>query len=100
MNTCPHQVESNSKNKMQNFREGDLVNIRLKSNGVVLYSGLVIAAIYDHSKDPGIYKILVFDSYRKNQYEESEVTKWFDFKNNRSLFIDLIQRLEKSNVTE
>jgi hypothetical protein len=88
---------------MQNFREGDLVNIRLKSNGAVLYSGLVIAAIaaiYDHSKDPGIYKILVFDSYRKNQYEESEVTRWFDFKNNRSFSIDLIQRLEKSNVTE
>ena len=76
------------------------MRIRLRSSEVTLYEGLLIDSIHDSSRDPGIYKILVFDSYRTGRFADPEATRWFDLRNNVSLTIELIQELEKSNVAE
>jgi len=79
---------------------GDLVRIKLKLRETTLYEGLLIDSIHDRPSDPGIYKILVFDSYRTGRFADPEPTRWFDLRNNVSTTIELIQELEKSNVTE
>ena len=81
-------------------KAGDLVRIRLRSSETTLYAGLLIDSIHDRPSDPGIYKILVFDSYRTGRFADPEPARWFDLSNNTSITIELIQELEKSNVTE